>query len=88
MKFNVHRVLRQAFLTCAALSLVACASTPKSGGVRPYPLDTCIVTDNALGSMGDPITKVYDGQEVKFCCEPCVEEFEADQAAFLAKLPR
>jgi len=38
--------------------------------------------------MGDPITKVYDGREVKFCCAPCVEEFEASPAEFLEKLPK
>jgi hypothetical protein len=66
---------------CGGLVLAACASTRNDmdgGAVRPYPLDTCIVTDNALGSMGDPITKVYDGQEIKFCCKPCVAEFEAN----------
>jgi hypothetical protein len=76
---------------CGALVLAACASTDSSttdGAVRPYPLDTCIVTDNALGSMGDPITKVYDGQEIKFCCKPCVAEFEANPAEFLKNLPK
>lgn len=76
---------------CCTLVLAACASTSNDtdgGAVRPYPLDTCIVTDNALGSMGDPITKVYDGQEVKFCCKPCVAEFEANPAEFLNKLPK
>lgn len=71
-----------------ALMLAGCASAPARDAVRPYPLDTCIVTGNALGSMGDPITKVYDGQEVKFCCKPCVEEFEADPSAFLKQLGR
>jgi len=76
---------------CGALVIAACASTASGtsdGAVRPYPLDTCLVTGNALGSMGDPITKVYDGQEVKFCCKPCVAEFEANPAEFLAKLPK
>ncbi|MEZ6013653.1 MAG: hypothetical protein R3F49_00945 [Planctomycetota bacterium] len=70
------------------LTLSACASTKGGDPSRSYPLDTCIVTDNALGSMGDPITRVYNGQEIKFCCQPCVEEFEADPDAFLAKLPK
>ena len=73
-------------LFIAAFILSACA-TP-SGPVRPYTLATCIVSDNKLGSMGDPITKVYNGQEIKFCCRPCVKEFEADQATFLKKLDR
>jgi hypothetical protein len=72
---------------CAAFLLAACASTDKAA-VREYPLDSCIVTDNALGSMGDPIYKVYDGQQVAFCCKPCIAEFEQDPAMYLAKLPK
>jgi len=76
---------------CGALLLAACASTDSSttdGAVRPYPLDTCIIMDSKLGSMGDPITKVYNGQEIKFCCQPCVEEFEQNPEEYLAKLPK
>jgi YHS domain-containing protein len=36
--------------------------------------------------MGGSITRVYNGQQVKFCCEPCIEKFEANQAKYLAKL--
>ena len=87
----MQNCLQRLVAISSALVLAACASTSKDtdgGAVRPYPLDTCIVTDNALGSMGDPITKVYDGQEIKFCCKPCVAEFEANQAEFLKKLPK
>jgi hypothetical protein len=70
-----------------ALVATACGSTrPADGAVKPYPLDTCLVMDAPLGSMGDPIVKVYGDQEVKFCCQPCVAEFESNQAAYLAKL--
>eukprot|EP00903_Cladosiphon_okamuranus_P003929 g3927.t1 len=31
------------------------ASTGLSSSARPYPLETCIVTDNKLGSMGTPL---------------------------------
>ncbi len=65
--------------------LAACASGP-SADVIPYPSDVCIVTDNKLGSMGDPVVKVYGNREIKFCCRPCVKEFEEDQDRFLAKL--
>ncbi|MEZ5976484.1 MAG: hypothetical protein R3E96_17070 [Planctomycetota bacterium] len=37
---------------------------------------------------GDPYVFVYKGQEIKLCCEPCVDEFQADPDAFLAKLPK
>ncbi len=54
--------------------------------VKPYPLSICLVTDSDLGSMGSPITKVYDGQQIKFCCKPCVREFEKNPAQYIKKL--
>ncbi|MGK0189976.1 MAG: hypothetical protein ACI9R3_005795 [Verrucomicrobiales bacterium] len=78
----------------AAIALVSC-STPASvdsangrtsGGVIPYTSDKCIVTDNRLGSMGAPVTLVHNGQEIKFCCEPCVKKFKADPDKYLSKL--
>lgn len=54
--------------------------------VVAYTMDTCIVSGEELGSMGDPIVKTYDGAEVKFCCEDCVTEFEGEKDKFLAKL--
>ncbi len=74
-----------------ALTLSSCAtsggsSASASTSVKPYPLKTCIVTGNELGSMGDPITEVYQGQQVKFCCKACIAKFHKDQAKYLAKL--
>jgi YHS domain-containing protein len=44
----------------------------------PYTLDTCPVAGGKLGSMGDPVVKVYDGREVRFCCAACVPTFESN----------
>ncbi len=74
-------------LAIARLALTtSCATATGSGDVIPYTSSICIVTDNKLGSMGDPVVKVYGNQEVKFCCRPCVKEFEEDKERFLAKL--
>lgn len=81
MKTNRIRALA---ITAFAALFASCAAT--HANVRPYPSDVCIVTDNKLGSMGDPVVKVYGDQEVKFCCRPCVAEFEDDKERFLAKL--
>ncbi len=69
-------------LVAASALLLTAASAAKK-----YPLGYCVVTDNELGSMGKVITKVYDGQEIKFCCKPCVKKFEKNPAKYLAKLP-
>jgi len=42
----------------------------------PYTLDTCPISGMKLGSMGDPIIKVYDNREVRFCCGGCISTFE------------
>lgn len=52
----------------------------------PYALDTCPITGKKLGSMGDPIVKVYDGREVRYCCGGCPGSFEKDLAASFIKL--
>ena len=51
-----------------------------------YPLKVCLVTGEELGSMGKPIVKVYDKQEIKFCCKSCIKKFEANPSKYLAKL--
>ncbi len=51
-----------------------------------YPLNTCVVSGGKLGGMGDPIVKVYNGRQVKFCCEMCVPKFEANPEKYLSKV--
>ena len=86
MKTKLRTLITTALL---GLSLAACSNpqtTPSTQGVKPYPLTQCIVTDNDLDSMGGSITKVYNGQEIKFCCKPCIKKFEANPGKYLAKL--
>ena len=54
----------------------------------PYPLDTCIVSGNKLGSMGKVVIKSHEGREIKFCCKPCVKKFDANPAKYLGKLKK
>lgn len=53
---------------------------------HPYPLDICIVSGEKLGSMGNPVVKMYDGREVRFCCAACVGKFEANQDDYLGQI--
>jgi YHS domain-containing protein len=53
-----------------------------------YPLSVCPVTGKALGSMGAPVVKKYDGREVRFCCAGCVPKFDSDLQASLSKLDK
>lgn len=53
-----------------------------------YPLKTCIVSDEKLGDMGEPVMYVHrpTNQLVEFCCKACIKPFEKDPKAHLAKL--
>ena len=57
-----------------------------AAGGDDYPLKTCLISDEPLGSHGDVVTLKHEGVTVKLCCEGCVEDFEKDPKKFLAKL--
>jgi len=52
----------------------------------PYLLSTCIVSGEELGTMGEPIIFNHNNREIRFCCQSCVEKFEADSAGYLKKI--
>jgi hypothetical protein len=54
--------------------------------VKPYKLETCLVSDEKLGSMGEPYVLIRKGQEVKLCCKGCLKEFNKNHAQLLKKL--
>ena len=75
------------------LGTAGCSQEPEtatpdnqSEAAKPYPLKTCLVSGEELGSMGKPVSLVHDGQEIKFCCQDCVDEFKSDPGKYLAKL--
>lgn len=53
---------------------------------KPYPLDTCIVSDEKLEETEKPHVLVYKGQEIKLCCKKCAKRFEKDSAKYMKKL--
>ena len=72
----------------AVAVLAGCTTTgTMTSKAKPYPLDKCLVTDNELGSMGDPVSIIHEGQEIKFCCRPCISEFKSNPKQYLMKLP-
>lgn len=62
------------------------AGTDAKTAAKPYTLDVCIVSGEKLGSMGKPFVFVYQGQEIKLCCDGCEADFKKEPAKFLAKL--
>jgi len=53
---------------------------------KMYPLDTCPVSGEKLGSMGDPIDIVSGTRLVKVCCKGCIKSVKKDPSASLAKV--
>ena len=58
----------------------------KPGNIQPYPLEKCLVSGEALGSMGEPTVLTYKGKEIKLCCSDCVEGFNKEPEKYLAAL--
>lgn len=69
-----------------ATGLVESPTAEQLAAAREYPLDTCIVAGEKLGSMGDPIVMVYGEQQIKFCCKGCIDDFKDNPAGMIAKL--
>lgn len=77
-------------LSCIVLAWIAAApvahAADPAGVAKPYPLSTCIVSDEKLGEMGKPVMVDYKGQQVAFCCKSCLGDFDKEPAKYLAKL--
>ena len=86
-----HRILLS--LTVAIASLASsspCAHAAEgsdtSGAPKAYPLATCVVSGEKLGTMGKPFVHNFEGREVQFCCKACLKEFNKDPQKFVKKL--
>ncbi len=51
-----------------------------------YPLDTCVVSDEKLGSMGEPVNVLYGTRLVRLCCSGCKKTVEKEGPAMIAKI--
>ncbi|QDU82929.1 YHS domain protein [Planctomycetes bacterium Pla163] len=51
-----------------------------------YPTDTCIVSGEKLGSMGDPVEVIHRNRLVRLCCKGCLAKFHKDPDSYIAKL--
>ena len=77
-------VLAAAVLAPAALG--ADKDKSKASKDKPYTIDTCIVSDEKLGEMGEPFVTSYKGQEIKMCCKSCNKDFTKNPDKYLKKL--
>tara|TARA_Y100000004_G_scaffold123615_1_gene138964 strand:+ start:246 stop:443 length:198 start_codon:yes stop_codon:yes gene_type:complete len=45
----------------------------------------CIVTDNKLGSMGEPVSFTHEGKKYSVCCAPCIKKFKENPSKYIKK---
>lgn len=81
MKRILFVLLALAALNAAPVYSEEIATTPTA-----YPLDTCVVSGEKLGEMGEPYVFDYNGREVRFCCKMCKKKFLKDPDTFLKKI--
>jgi hypothetical protein len=73
---------------CCAAKPALAAVAAATDATASYPLDTCVVSGEKLGSMGAPIdyTHKEEGKPdrlVRFCCKMCIPKFKKDPAKYL-----
>jgi YHS domain-containing protein len=83
--------MKKGLLFLCALPMVSFFATTALGADgasqgSSYPLETCVVSGEKLGSMGKSFVHNYQGREVQFCCKACLKEFNKDPQKFLKKL--
>ena len=62
------------------------AAEQKAEKAKPYPLETCVVSGEKLGSMGKPYVFTHEGQEIKLCCKDCLKDFKKEPAKYMKKI--
>ena len=84
---HFSKLMKKLFaLIITSLCLICQADDKLPAGVKPYPLDYCVVSNEKLGSMGQPVVFIFENQEIKLCCKECRKDFDADPKKFLEKI--
>jgi hypothetical protein len=71
---------------CHKHSKALAAEKAKDAKAKPYPLQTCIVTDEKLGEHGKPYVFTHQGQEIKLCCKSCLKDFKKEPGKYTKKI--
>lgn len=81
----MKKIQAYAVATSLALGLAAVYAIAATESTEPaadsYPMTTCVVSGEPLGSMGKPI--VY---EIRLCCKECLNGFLKDPKKYIDKL--
>lgn len=79
------------FLALLSFAFAADKKKPAPAATDDYPLQTCLVSDEKLGSMGDYVAYTHKeagkpDRVIRVCCEGCIDDFKGDPAKYLKKL--
>lgn len=77
---------RTLLISALVAGLAASGAFAQAATGDPYPLNTCPVSGEELGSMGEPILYDHEGREIRFCCGGCEPRFKNDPAQYLSKI--
>lgn len=53
---------------------------------KTYPTELCVVSQERLGSMGDPIDVMYGHRLLRFCCKGCIRAYKKDPAKLVRQV--
>ena len=79
-------------ITLAALAMFSLSASTLANEAKQekapdtYPLETCVVSGQKLGSMGEPHVIQHEGREIRMCCARCEPRFKRDPAKYLKVL--
>lgn len=54
--------------------------------VKPYLLNSCIVSGEEFEAGKESVVYVHEGQEVKTCCKKCLKKFKANPDKYLKEM--
>src|SRR5690554_8033995 len=81
------KTLTTLVLVASALTFRAVAAEPTIKlKTKPYPMDVCVISDEKLGSMGDPVVFTEGDQEIQLCCKGCQKDFTKNKEENLKKI--
>ncbi|GEM_PF-5223302 len=72
--------------TGSAPTVVVSPSEEQLAGTKAYTAETCVVSGEELGGMGEPVVALIGDQQVKLCCDHCVPDLKKNPAKFLTKV--
>ena len=71
------------FFVVGFMSLAACSKAGAEAVPKDYPLKTCVISGEELGSGGmTPFKMTHQGTDVWLCCKHCDKKFLKDPAKF------